>query len=470
MTSKPVFKFLFLFEPSTIKGFREGTLTPKFSHDLNLIQLAQAAISRNLEVFAADYQTPTKVFHLKKSLPSVELGQIMTNFKKEKAIVISANYLAFQRARSSRYRKRHKIIQVLVQAAIHPIEQPVLFYPFGSATYINVIRHSIDFIITQHHRMKELFLVMSKMLSGFNEEDRVILSKLAPSEPPANLSELRQKMRGELGLNEDDLVIINAGGAWKWTKFAEFLRAFQVANKLSDSKKLFFIQPALGQNDNLEHVAYHAEVVKILSEMPKEIRARIFLGDNWDINSNKFSEYLAAADYGLNLNLDSLENWQSYRVRTLEYLAFGLPVIMSKGTFWDEEGIENAMIFCGSTEKEIVDCLMHVETSHLNGELYIQRKLEIDAIRHSITLSTQAELAIESLLNHPKLGIDNQLISGSLWSYANSGAPRFSNLSGFGKQIYFWIVSKPMLHKLLSFIGIRAIWRKFKMRRELRLN
>jgi len=464
------FQVLVLFEPSSIKGFREGLSRPNYSHDLNLMQLAQAAINKNLEVFAADYQKPNRAFRLNSSWPLVELNQESVRFDRKNTIVMTANYLAFQKFRSAGSRKRRKIVHLLVQAAIHPIEQPALFYPFGSATYINVVRNSVDFVVTQHHRMKELFLTLGKMLSGFKEDDRVILSKLVPMEAPVNVSELRQRMRAKLGLNDDDVVIINAGGAWKWTQFNDFLRAFQAAHQASASKKIFFLQPALGQNDNLEHIAYHSETVKILSDMPKEIRKRIFIGDDWETDSTKFSEFLAAADYGLNLNLDSVEHWQSYRVRTLEYLTFGLPIIMSKGTFWDDEKAENAMIFCGRTQKEIVNCLKEVETTHFNTGLYVRRKKDVESIRESMSLSSQAELAIETLLNHPKIGVPNRVISGSLWSYAKSGAPPFSNIGGIGKRIYFWVVAKAILHKFLSLIGVRTIWRKFRIRRELRSN
>jgi hypothetical protein len=141
---------------------------------------------------------------------------------------------------------------------------------------------------------------------------------------------------------------------------------------------------------------------------------------------------------------------------------------MSKGTFWDDEGVASAMIFCGNSQKEIINCLKEVETKHFNTGLYMQRKQDIESIRESMSLSSQAELAIETLLNHPKIGIPNRVISGSLWSYAKSGAPRSSNISGIRKRIYFWVVTKPILPKFLILLGVRVIWRKFRIRRELR--
>lgn len=433
------------------------------------MQLAQAALNMNIDVYVASYDRQNQFHFLTSAWPEMRLqesGMKIENLAIEFSFIFSANHLAFVS------REKGKSLHVLIQAAIHIVESPKRFYPDGIASYVNVYRNSIDFVITQHERMKELLIVFLELLVGFNASERILTSKLSVRDlDDSDFIQRRSMLREKLGIKENDIVIINAGGAWKWTYFNSFLKIFSVAVTKPETAHLFFIQPALGQSENQEHNDYHKETRALLSEMSPEQLSRIYIGDNWDDAALKLNDYLIAADYGLNLNENSLEQWQSYRVRTLEYFAAGLPVIISEGTFWDFEAFAESFLPVRNPEEDLPKVLREIASITTENSVYQNRKNEIRLIRSFLSLSNQAEQTIKNLINHPLRRQEPAISKAALWDFRNSGPtmrhqrPKFfgrkfyTSLQRHFARAYYAIVNNGLLHRVLVKVGIRSLVR-----------
>jgi hypothetical protein len=368
------------------------------------------------------------------------------------------------RFRGAHSSKNIKTNFVLVQAAVHPIEQPEFFYPIGTVSFVESLRFSVDFVITQNNRMKDLIWKLSALFSGFSENDRILTSQLVPKSVNVEaLNHVKDATRRKLGIRENDIVIVNAGGAWKWTLFNEFISVFSKHLVNNPTDNLFFIQPALTQFGNSAHSEYQLESKRILSELPKFIRERIYIGESWESSKIPIENLILAGDYGLNLNFQSLENWQSYRVRILEYISYGLPVICSTGSFWDEEDVGMGFIFCQPTEDGIRGALATIVNSHHEKEILVNRKMDVNRLRLSMTLENQSEVTINSLLKHDKRFKSKVLRPGSIWDFSPA------NLNGtlFGSvlnRLKVWVSSRGEVHDFLVSIGVRFVYRKWKTR------
>lgn len=446
--------FLFLFEPSSVEAFLDGRDKPNYSHDLNLMQLAQGALLNDANVFIASYSDQDYLYISNQYWPLTQL-QPAHSVSIKFDFVISANHLAFKN------RKRGFSKNVLVQAAVHSIESPQMYFPAGIATYINVVQNAIDFQITQNSRMKDLIHTMNQLLSGFNDANRILISQLSPRVNQKKYTEFEKNtLRERFNIPKDAKVIINAGGAWKWTQFNEFLLAFNKCFEINLNCSLFFIQPALSQKQNSEHDRYHIETKQILNSLPLSVRSRIYIGDNWQLTSKKLDEFLSISDYGLNLNLDSLEQWQSFRVRTIEYLSFDLPLISSKGTFWDLNDHENAFVFTGFTVDEISQSLLQICDE--NNDNYQRRVNDVIKIKNELSIENQARKVIERLINHELLHKKIEISSVAIWDYAKFGPSPKVSIARYSNYFYNLMTQNAFVHRILVSVGIRAIYRKLR--------
>ena len=457
-------KILVLLEPTTIEAVQRGNRSITYSHDYNGLQFAQAALNLGHEVFIASYENQKDYQRISKAWPEVEVSEMAQSAKAihDFSVVISPNYLAFGDGNFLKSIRGHATTKVLIQAAVHPIEQPDRFYPVGTALYINVIRNNVNFIVTQTGRMKDSLVQILGLIAGFRDPDRILTSKLVPDAQNSVKQEWNKaSARTYLGIPQDALVILNAGGVWKWTQFNYLLIAFERYMSNHESN-LYILQPALGQSNNVEHQNYHIETQKILNDMPKNIRERVFIGKNWNLGPNGLSPYLAAADYGLNLNTPTLENWQSYRVRMVEYLAFDLPCIVSQGSFWDDEEIENGILTVGHNIDDLYEVLQTVSQQKSNSEKYIQRVRAIKNYRRGLTLEFQAQRTLETILSNPARYELMDKNEASIWDFKYAGRVEKRNWKRELKGLYLHALNVPWLHKMLVSFGFRLIFRRIR--------
>ena len=446
---------LYLFEPSSMEAFLVGKSTPVYSHDLNLMQLAQSAINLGLDVYIANFNDPAKIYSVDSMWPTVNLQSVFLfqTIYKQLSFTFSANHIAFAKREKNKTRNRN----VLVQAAVHPFEDPALYYPAGISSYINVVRNQIDFFVTQNSRMKDLLFKLLSLLTGFQDSKRILISKLVPklnshSNEQANRIHFRQKI--SIGL--DDILFVNAGGAWSWTLFHEFIEAFARAVTDFPESKIYFFQPALGQEKNSSHFQYNQKTLQILSKLSNLQKSRILIGDGWDPDGHLVNEMLDAADYGISFSQESIEHWQSYRVRILEYLAHTVPVVTSRGSFWDDENTGKGFIFVGHQNNDLYMEISKLVHTH-SPDLIRERKEDLGILLKNLTLASQGETLISELVNHPLRYQKPKINSAPIWDYRDFAAKKKIGVRRLYKRAYYKIVNNTYLHSLLVLLGVRSL-------------
>jgi hypothetical protein len=448
---------LYLFEPSSMEAFLEGKSTPVYSHDLNLMQLAQSAINLGVRVFIANFHDSEKVYSVQSMWPTVNLQSSFSSntIHKQLTFTFSANHIAFLNKARNKSRNRN----VLIQAAIHPIEDPSLFYPAGISSYINVVRNQIDFFVTQNSRMKDLLFRLLSLVAGYEDSNRIMLSKLVPRVEDQSLKDAnRIKFRKQISIGSDDILFVNAGGAWSWTLFHEFINSFAKVVANFPEAKIYFFQPALGQGMNSSHLEYNKKTLQILSELSETQKSRILVGDGWDVNGKFISEMLDAADYGISFSKESLEHWQSYRVRILEYLAHAVPIITSRGSFWDDENTGTGFIFAGHHENDLYNVILEVIRSH-NPEFILQRKEDLEGLLQQLTLQNQGERLISELVKHPLRHQKPKVNNSPIWDFRDFADLKRIGFRRYMKRTYFKILNNPYAHGLLVMVGVRRFVR-----------
>jgi hypothetical protein len=167
---------------------------------------------------------------------------------------------------------------------------------------------------------------------------------------------------------------------------------------------------------------------------------------------------LDAADYGISFSNETLEHWQSYRVRILEYLAHEVPVITSRGSFWDDEYTGAGFIFAGHQDNDLYDVILELINTH-NSEFIRKRKEDLKAIRNRLTLQNQGERLILELINHP-LRYRNPIVNKSpIWDFREFAGSNRNWIHRIIKRTYFEIVNNVYLHSLLVVLGVRRFVR-----------
>jgi glycosyltransferase involved in cell wall biosynthesis len=307
--------------------------------------------------------------------------------------------------------------------------------------------------------MKDLLTTLLSLLTGFQQSERILTSKLVPKlNSDENRRRNRNDFRKRFSIGAEDILFVNAGGAWSWTLFHEFIDAFAKVVTDYPDIKFYFFQPALGQDLNSSHAEYNQRTLSKLSKLSEAQRSRIFIGTDWDKDGVFLRTMLDAADYGISFSKESLEHWQSYRVRILEYLSHGVPVITSSGSFWDDEDTGEGFIFLGHREYDLYNGIAHVVHTH-TPEILNKRRLDLQKILKSLTLERQAEVLVKQLVGHPYREQEPKVNISPIWDYRKfGGSSRISPRRAF-KMIYYGAVNNFYAHAFLVLIGMRRFVR-----------
>lgn len=158
-----------------------------------------------------------------------------------------------------------------------------------------------------------------------------------PDDPPRRKGS--SGLRSELGIDEDDRVLIWAGGVYDWFDPLTLVDAVEIAARTEPSLRLVFM--------GLVHPNPSAERPEILDRLIAEVESRglrdehVFLNEGW-VPYDQRQNWLLDADAGVSTHRRNLETTYSYRTRMLDYLWCGLPMISSAndtfGDLIDESG------------------------------------------------------------------------------------------------------------------------------------
>jgi hypothetical protein len=323
-------RVLILVDEATIPYMRhaQAPIAP-YSHDKNLFQFAHESLRKGFDVFFSAVQQDALSRAYLKVLNVYPDWHIESQNYAYADVAPDIIVSVFPESLNIRSIFPHPKI-VAIHAAIHFIESPERFSAQYVYDLITSIRYNVDFIVTQNARMADILYVFYALLAKWPHRDRIFVSPLGIVPEEAQPKYNRAAARKLMGLRQGDVAIINSGGVWRWTDFNTFLQAFcEVVEEGADNLKLFIM--GLGQPNNIDHVSYQAETEGIFERFAHLIPSNLRIERDWDQAARNVKEFTSAADVGLNVSKDSLENWQSYRLRFLDYMYYGVPAINTEG-------------------------------------------------------------------------------------------------------------------------------------------
>ncbi|WP_164975653.1 hypothetical protein [Sphingobium fluviale] len=332
-----------------------------FSHDKNLFQFAHESLRKGYELFICSIQDDKRTTQYNRIYSVYPFWDARPDGTDYGTVCPDIVVGVFLEAMNVRTVFPHAKI-VAIQAAIHWSESPETFGAEYLFDTITAIRYNVDFLITQNERMKNLLDVFFKFVAKTSIADRIIVAPLGIVEEERREVVDRQQIRRQMGLADGEIAIVNSGGVWSWTDFNCFISAFCRHCDARASKLKIFIM-GFQQPENDFHTAYIAQTKKIISQHSHLIGRNIVIEDEWYRASKVVKQYTAAADVGLNVNLPTLENWQSYRLRFLDYLYFGIPAINTAGDqVADEVCPEALFVVKPGNEQSYLNVLSTIES------------------------------------------------------------------------------------------------------------
>ncbi len=308
-----------------------------FSHDKNLFQFAHEALRRGWTVMVSAAQPDARTrptWEVRQVYPIWQQDRTPIDYADVKPHIVAA---VFPEALNIRAHFPHPKI-VAIHAAIHFVEDPQRFKAQYVFDLITAVRYNIDFILTQNARMAEILHVFYNLMAKWPYQDRIIVAPLGIVEEERRVRPDVAAVRVDMGLSPGETAIINSGGVWRWTDFNSFLEAFGEHAQGSPGSALRLFVMGLLQPTNIDHGTYVEQTEALLWRFRELMGSRITVYNHWDDAARRVRAYTASSGIGLNVNKPSLENWQSYRLRFLDYMAAGVPVINTRGDLLSETG------------------------------------------------------------------------------------------------------------------------------------
>ncbi len=352
------------------------------SHDFNLFQMAHEALRLGMIVHFTtidDYFRYGSASAVSQVYPTL---QISTSEIKLDAldpdILVCVHPQVFAGGQLQRAKK------VGMHPALYFIEMPHTYGEHQTLALLQAVRYHVDHLVVQNERMRELAGAAYEWLCKWRAQDRVHVSPLGiVAEEQIDLRD-RRVSRRVLGLAPSDIAIVNGGGVWRWTEVNNFLRGFCAAVRAGDRNLRFFLS-GFRQSENTDHAEYIAETYRILRENIDLVggadarafvvamtagqgsgrdsvdpgRGHIHFRADWTAASRQLPEVLSAADFGLSVSADTVENWQSHRVRCLDYIRYGLPIISTTGDLFSERDAREVMVIAERRTPEAFQALLH---------------------------------------------------------------------------------------------------------------
>ncbi len=336
----PRSKALFILDMHTFDEMRAGEIPIiPYSHDRNVLLLAHVVARRNIELFVCcgpDGAHERKFRRVARVYPRWEFSREFVVDPQEISfdLIVCAGIEAlimrdlFPEAR---------LVGIL--PALHMFEAPGLFKPKFVYNFIQSLRHQIDFIITQNERMRETIVFLCHWLARWDPSQRVLTARLGLSRDMESVADVasdaylarRAEGRGRLRLGDEDILIVNAGGAWNWTDCDTFLEAACLHFRQGGRTRVYF--SGITQPDNHEINRVRDRILELLAQYPECFSNEmgdgrpIYIERDWSRGGRDIHTFLQAGDLGLSVNKVGFEGWQSHRVRIVDYIGAGLPLL-----------------------------------------------------------------------------------------------------------------------------------------------
>jgi hypothetical protein len=396
-------KVTFIFDDFAKPHWRPGR-PPRtgLSHDYNLFQMAHEALRLGMTVH---FTTIDDYFHYGSAVeatqiyPTLAIGTASIKLEAlDPDILVSVHPQVFAGGQLQRAKK------VGMHPALYIVEMPHTYGDHQTLALLQSVRYHVDHLVVQNERMRELAGAVYEWLCKWRAQDRVHVSPLGiVAEEQIDLRD-RAVSRRVLGLRQDDIAIVNGGGVWRWTEVNNFLRGFCAAVRAGDTNLHFFLS-GFKQTENTDHADYIAQTYAILREnidlvggadarafvidatpgqdSPRDAmdpgRGHIHFRAEWKAASRQLPEVLSAGDFGLNVSADTVENWQSHRVRCLDYIRYGLPIISTTGDLFSERDAAEVTLTVPGRTPAAFEAVLHriavgeVKAADLKGGFQLVR-------------------------------------------------------------------------------------------------
>jgi glycosyltransferase involved in cell wall biosynthesis len=193
-----------------------------------------------------------------------------------------------------------------------------------------------DFFLCASHRQRDFWLGSLASLGRVNpytyDSDDLLRSLIAiapfglPSQPPART---RPALRGVVpGIEEDDQVLLWAGGVYDWFDPLTLVRAIDRLRHELPRLRLFFLGMQ-HPNPAIPEMRMAAALRELAADLGL-VGVHVFFNDTWVAYDDR-ANYLLDADIGVTTHKIHLETAFSFRTRILDYLWAGLPIVTSEG-------------------------------------------------------------------------------------------------------------------------------------------
>lgn len=255
----------------------------------------------------------------------------------------------------------------------------------------------VDFVVTQNPRMADIGYRLFNIIAGFPYEDRFLIApnSFTPETLAAEHGKYeRSAVRTQMQAKADDIVVVNSGGAWHWTDIEVFLEAFAIAIR-QGAQRLKFFQIGIRQPVNEYQIPTEQKLRLFMAQHFDLIEnGNLVVIDDWAEASKLLPAYNYGADVGLNISKESAENYQSHRVRFMDYAKAGLPVLQTGGSYFGDHAARGAIIPVQSVNvQSYVDALIQL---HENKIDLGARRAEMHKFRDSI----RSDQIIPDVLRH----------------------------------------------------------------------
>lgn len=280
---------------------------------------------------------------------------------------------------------------IAYMAGLYFTEMPEHFLSGKFFYTLNSIQRRLNGLIFQNPRQYELMQIFCKALAGTEISKISSILPLLPvdfinfKKADKDYKISRKITRQNYGILDRDIVLINGGGAWRWTDYSRFLDDFILYCRNNKSSNIKLIIPGLGQPSNPDHSSYIDTIINKLSNNEdllfknKESAWKILYLPDWNDAGRLIEKLYDCADIGVSVNPSSLENYLSNRVRVYDYIERGLGLLISSGTIIDSLDDTDEVIYTANpvVEKCYYQALEKIEKCGKRREYYMKCWSEI---------------------------------------------------------------------------------------------
>jgi hypothetical protein len=220
---------------------------------------------------------------------------------------------------------------IFTMAACHWLETNQNLRDNWGLEFCYILSISVDLILVQHERMKEVLKSLFSALKFDFLSDKV---EIVPRRMSSNVFlSSRNEFKLKLDLDPNSIVMVNAGGPWSWTDIFTLLTYLKEDHLRLKSVKFKFVQLGLIQGDNQLELPWVNKIEEFLKDSP-ELNDVFVLIKDWKEASTKLDDYLQAADIGFLVSSDSLEAWQAVRQRMFDYIKYGVLILADNNSIF----------------------------------------------------------------------------------------------------------------------------------------